>query len=287
MQSVVGVSPDKVPSDEVYCTETNIDVTYLTNQMQEALAAYSYTLVRRGWLCLMYNGRELMLNPGDLYIYSPGFQVTVLGGSHDYQGICLIADEYLTLSTPVIWNIVRTAYYPIFELGHPVVRLTPQAAAHMLLRMQEIQTYQSSSHHFLDECLRTLYTLFILDLRDAMETTTGNYRFSERTAELFVHFARLLPRHFAEQHNIDFYADQLHVTTTHLSRIVRQVTGRTVVDHINQMLLMEALWLLKTTNLSLAEIAERLHFADQSSFGKFFLRMKGMPPKKFRNQGGR
>ena len=76
----------------------------------------------------------------------------------------------------------------------------------------------------------------------------------------------------------------LCITTTHLSRIVRQVTGRTVVDYVNQMLLMEASWLLQTTDLPLAVIAERLHFADQSSFGKFFRRMKGVSPKAYRSQ---
>jgi len=71
-------------------------------------------------------------------------------------------------------------------------------------------------------------------------------------------------------------------TPIYLSRIVRHITGHTVVDYINQMLLMEASWLLQTTDLSIAAIAERLHFADQSSFGRFFTRMKGIAPKAYR-----
>ena len=54
------------------------------------------------------------------------------------------------------------------------------------------------------------------------------------------------------------------------------------MDYINRMLLMEASWLLQSTDLNIAEIAERLHFADQSSFGKFFHRMKGVSPKEYR-----
>ncbi len=284
MQSVVGAPREAVPSDEVFCTESNLEKTYLTNQMQDTLAAYSFTLVREGWLKLVYSGRELMLYPGDLYIYSPGFQVTILGASEDYRSICLIADEYVTLSTPVIWNMVRTAYYPITELSQHVVRLNPEQANQLWNRMQEIVAYQSSSHRFLDETLRTLYTLFVLDLRNAMEPTTGNSKLNERTADLFVSFLRLLPRYFVQHHDIAFYADRLNITTTHLSRIVRQITGRTVIDYINQMLLMEASWLMQTTSLSLAEIADRLHFADQSSFSKFFHRMRGVSPKTYRMQ---
>ena len=50
LTSVLGMSPDDVVSDELYCTEGNTKQTFLTNQMQEALAGYTYTLVHDGWL---------------------------------------------------------------------------------------------------------------------------------------------------------------------------------------------------------------------------------------------
>ena len=69
----------------------------------------------------------------------------------------------------------------------------------------------------------------------------------------------------------------------YLSRVVRQVSGRTVVDYINQMLLMEASFLLRTSDQSITQIAARLHFADTPSFSKFFSRMKGLSPRDYRN----
>ena len=284
LQSVVGLPGEDVPSGEIFCTESNMEQTFLTNQMQETLACYSYTLVLRGRLNLVHNGRKLTLRAGDLYIYSPGFQVTILNGSKDYRSICLFSDEWLTLETPVVRNMIRTAYYPAAELGRPVVHLTRPQARHFRKRMEEIAFYQRSSHRFLEESLRALYSLFLLDLMDVMEQSIGHHLQSERTAELFISFMRLLPNHFVEHHNIGFYASELCVTTTHLSRIVRQMTGRTVIGYINQMLLMEAVWLLRSTNHSIAAIAERLHFADQSSFSKFFIRMKGVGPKEYRTR---
>ena len=82
-------------------------------------------------------------------------------------------------------------------------------------------------------------------------------------------------------------AGELCITTTHLSRIVRSISGRTVADYINQMLIMEAMWMLQDTSMSLSEIAEHLHFADQSSFSKFFSRLRGMPPGEYRKQNTR
>ena len=282
LQSVNGLSPDQVLSDELFCAETDIKMTFRTNQMRDSLAAYTYTLVQRGQLNLLYNGRMLTLQRGDLYIYSPGFQVTIVSGTEDYHGICLMADEGLTLEMPTIRDIIRAAYLPVAEWGQPVVRVPEPYFDRLWHRMYEVMDYLYSTHRFRAEALRTLYTLFVLDLTDIQERAVSSHRYGERTTELFISFMRLLPKHFVEHHDIGFYAAELCITTTHLSRIVRQITGHTVMDYINQMLLMEASWLLQTTDLSLAAVADRLCFADQSSFSKFFVRMKGVPPKKFR-----
>jgi AraC-like DNA-binding protein len=50
------------------------------------------------------------------------------------------------------------------------------------------------------------------------------------------------------------------------------------------MLLMEAVWLLQTTPLTVAQIADRLHFADTTTFARFFKRQKGCTPKEYRQR---
>lgn len=282
LTSVIGMPQDEVVSDELYCSESNTRLTFRTNQMQETLSGYSYTLVNDGWLELLYNDRMLTLQKGDLMIYSPGVKIRIINGSTDYHSVCLMIDEQAALEIPAVRNVVHTAYQPIAELGCPIIHLNEQQTAHFWQHMHEMIQYQHSGHRYLREVLRTLFTQFVLDLMDAMAQNIGPRQVRERTTEQFIAFMRLLTKHFIEHHDIGFYAEGLHITPIHLSRIVRQVTGRTVVDYINQMLLMEATWLLQTTDLSIAAIAERLHFADQSSFGRFFTRMKGITPKAYR-----
>lgn len=282
LTSVIGMSPDNLVSNELFCTEGNTKQTFFANQMQEALAGYTYTLVHDGWLEMLYNDRMLTLQKGDLLIYSPGVQVRIINGSKNYHCVCLMVDEQAALEIPGVRNVIHTAYQPIAELGRPIIHLDDEQAAHFWQHMLEIVRYLHSNHRYMHEALRTLFAQFVLDLMDAMAQNIGPGHISERSTELFIAFMRLLNQHFIEHHDIGFYADRLHITPIHLSRIVRQVTRRTVVDYINQMLLMEASWLLQTTNLSLAAIAERLHFADQSSFGRFFTRMKGVNPKRYR-----
>ena len=195
-----------------------------------------------------------------------------------------MADEGMTLEVPAIRDIIRTAYLPVAEWGKPVIHIPEESFDRLWNRMKEVIEYQFSSHRFKAEALRTLYTLFLLDLTDIQEKAVTIHKYGERATDLFIGFMRLLPQHFLSHHDIGFYASQLCITPTHLSRVVRQITGRTVVDYINQMLSMEASYLLQSTDLPIAVIADQLHFSDQAAFSKFFSRMKGVTPKKYRMQ---
>ena len=267
----------------VICIETNVEWTFGTNETHGFLSCYTFTIVTRGWVTILYNNRELTLHEGDLYTYSPGFEVTVLSSSSDYRGICLLGDEHFTLSQPSVRDAIRTVYFSVMQLEQPCLHLNSDDSHHLQELMQLAIYYLHSNNQSRFESLRLLYSLFITDLTAMLEHSIERHRFSNRQEELFLGFQRLVTQHFTEHHDIGFYASELCITTTYLSRIVRQVSGgRTVVNYINQLLLMEASYLLRQTSLSVAQIADRLHFADTTTFGRFFTRLKGVSPKEFR-----
>ena len=268
----------------MYCFETNAVTALHTNEKQGFFACYVFTLVERGWLTVRYNGRELTFHPDDLYTYSPGLPITVVATSDDFHGLSLMADEHAAIDTPTLHDLVRIAYLPIVQLHEPKLSLPHDEALRLAERMREIISYLQSSHLYKAEVLRMLYAVFLLDLQNAQQHAVRHRQVPQRVEEIFIGFIRLLPDHFAEHHDIPFYASALHISPVYLSRVVRQVTGRTVVDYINQMLLTEAMFLLRTSELSITQIADRLHFADTPSFSKFFSRLKGQSPRAFREQ---
>ena len=269
---------------QICCLDTDAEMTYRTNETQGNIFCYSFTLVLRGSLTLIYGGSRLTFQPDDLYIYSPGLTVTILSVSDDYQGICLLADEGITLSLPVVHTLVRQASFPIVEVGEPRVTLPNGTARQMETHMRQMMQCQQSDHLFKTEMMQTLYSAFLLDLLSARQRLAVSPHFSPRINDIFTSFMRLLPQFFIEHHDIPFYAAKLNITPIYLSRIVRQVTGRTVLAYINQYLLMEAAFLLRTTDLTVAQIADRLHFADAASFTKFFTRLKGISPRDYRKR---
>ena len=267
----------------VICLETNAELSFGANQTHGFLLCYSYTIITRGWLTILYNNSEMTLREGDLYTYSPGFELTILSSSSDCSAICLLADEHFTLSLPIVRDAIRTAYFTMVELTSPVLPLQADDFSRLRELMQMMIHYQQMGLPLANDSLRMLYNLFLTDLSTVQQHSIREHRFPKRIEEIFLGFLHLLPQHFAEHHDIGFYASRLCITTTYLSRVVRQVSGgRTVVDYINQMLLMEATFLLRQTSMSITQISDQLHFAEVTTFARFFTRMKGMTPREFR-----
>ena len=279
-----GKEPFENWDGKLYCNATDSAITFRANETHGFMAAYTFTLVTEGWLTIVYNGRELTLTPDDLYIYSPGLPVTIISASQNYHGICLLADEHTTIESPVVHDLVHIAYLPIVQLHEPKLTLQHDDALRLKNKMDEITNCLHSSHIYKTEVLRMPYAIFLLDLQNIQNKVISHRNVPQRVEEIFVSFIRLLPHHFAEHHDIDFYASALNISKVYLSRVVRQVSGRTVIDYVNQFLAMEAAFLLANTHESVTQIADRLHFADTASFSRFFSRMKSISPRAYREQ---
>lgn len=262
--------------------ETDKETNMLTNTLPGTIAAYGFTLVLRGNSTLLYSGREITIERNHLFIYMPGFPISMKAVSEDYAGLCLIADESFTLETPSIRNAVRSALLPIFELRQPVLGLSPEESARLGSLIRMAGDYLLSENPMREEMLKSLYALFLMDLSSVLSKRTRRGGIGKRTEDLFIDFMNLLPQHYVREHGIEFYADTLRVSPAYLSRVVRQVSGRTVMEYINRLLLMESIWLLESTSLSINEIADRVGYADSTTFGRFFFRMKGFTPREYR-----
>jgi len=103
-----------------------------------------------------------------------------------------------------------------------------------------------------------------------------------RPADLYNDFVSLLSQHYAEAHDVAFYADRLCITPRYLTTITDQVVGVTPKQVIQNFLTSQACQLLITTRLTVLEIAQRLGFRSEVAFCTFFRREKGKTPGEFR-----
>jgi AraC-like DNA-binding protein len=103
-----------------------------------------------------------------------------------------------------------------------------------------------------------------------------------RKEHLAFEFLKLLRQHIKEQRSVAFYASILHVTPKYLSKSVKEVTGKTCGEMIDEMVVIEAKALLNDTSLTIGQVADELHFSDQFFFSKYFKKQTGISPFSYR-----
>lgn len=104
-----------------------------------------------------------------------------------------------------------------------------------------------------------------------------------RKATYIKDFLALLQTHYRRERTVAFYASQLCISPKYLSLIVRDVTGHTAAEIIDQYVINEAKNMLRFSGYTIQQVAYKLNFANQSAFGKYFKHITGHSPSAFRS----
>lgn len=170
---------------------------------------------------------------------------------------------------------------------YPINRLTREGVKSMDIWLKIMQySYLDRENRFRKTIVKNRLQNALLEACDKvmrnpliqMRVESG----SLRHATLFNRFMGLVNQHSSTQREVAFYAKELCISTRYLSGIVREVSGRTAKELIDQVVTTEIKVLLRTTDLSVQEIAYRLHFPDQSYLGRFFRKHTGESPTTYR-----
>ena len=90
--------------------------------------------------------------------------------------------------------------------------------------------------------------------------------------------------HIKERITIEDLADEFGVSASYLSRLFKQETGVSVSGYIREQKIEVAKNLLRFSDYSMIDIANRLSFSSQSHFIQQFRESVGMTPKKYRDE---
>ena len=82
--------------------------------------------------------------------------------------------------------------------------------------------------------------------------------------------------------SVKFIADQLNLSPSYLSNLLKSLTGLSAQQHIHEKLIALAKEKLSTTELTVSEIAYGLGFGHPQSFSKLFKKKVKLSPMKFR-----
>lgn len=253
-------------------------------------ANYPVRLKCEVFALLVEGEMDVILNTTRLHVTSNDF-VTLLPGSI-FQ-ICSLKDNlkiyFVSFSSEFInssTNSRSTIDTMLFTLGRPIVSI-PQKG--MKLTTQYLQ-FLVDLFEFNNETLLEELALNVYNGLHKGVSILYNGGYSDKTPmtkaeQICRMFAQLVAEHYAETRNVSWYANKLGITHAHLCSVVKSVTGRTCIDIIATMVIMDAKSQLKLTDLPIQAISESLNFANMSFFGKYFKRNVGMSPLEYRNNG--
>jgi AraC-type DNA-binding domain-containing proteins len=107
--------------------------------------------------------------------------------------------------------------------------------------------------------------------------------------DLFLKFENLLTTYYQSDDfsvlglpTVQLFAAKLIVSPHYLNDMLKNLTGQTTQQHIQNQLIEKAKELLSTTNLSVSEIAYQLGFEYPQSFNKLFKNKTNLTPLEFR-----
>jgi AraC-like DNA-binding protein len=133
--------------------------------------------------------------------------------------------------------------------------------------------------------LRNYIYILLLRIRDIYRPHAKKISDSAtRSMKITSQFKHLVEKHFITMRSIQQYAKLLHITPKHLSEVIKEHTGKTPRELINDMLLLESKVLLGSSDKTATEIAYTLGFKDLSHFSHFIKKQAGCTPLELRKK---
>lgn len=94
-------------------------------------------------------------------------------------------------------------------------------------------------------------------------------------------FINLLHQYHRRERSVSFYASKLFISPKYLSLIMKETTGKSAAELIDEFVILEAKNLLRFSGKNIQQVAYELNFPNQSSFGKYFKHLTGMSPSEY------
>lgn len=153
---------------------------------------------------------------------------------------------------------------------------------HSHMRALEQLNDSTQDNYYAEEMIWHNFSLLMYEIDIFNRESARKRPNTSREEELTTAFFALVRDYYIDHHDVQYYADSLHVSRKYLSRIIKKTMAKSPKDIINQVLLIEAKILLRTSKCNVNEVAARLKFSDSAVFSKFFKKNSGIKPSEYR-----
>jgi AraC-like DNA-binding protein len=128
-----------------------------------------------------------------------------------------------------------------------------------------------------------LKRMLILSVR-ILRQSNNFYKLEKVQSDVIREFNYLVESHFAEHHDVAFYASKLNKSPKTLSNLFALVSERPPLNIIHDRIMMHARRQINYSSLSIKEIAYELGYDNIQTFSRFFKSKEGVSPVHYRKK---
>lgn len=258
------------------------------NHYKVSAHKYGFFLCRRGTARLLLGNNIYLISEKHLCIYTPNTFFQILEKSDDLDGILL--EDSVDAFYPAVSSINIKERLSMRE--NPIVTISQEEANNIM----ELTDLLNKSLEMADgkkgnDMIRHIHDNFLVYLRYAICLNVCEAYFSnnpvpaipqDREDSIFNQFLISVYEHCHRERTVQFYADEQHLSPYYFSTIIRGKSGKSALQWIENVTMTYARQYLNDSTMSIKQIAERLNFPDQSTFGRYFKHREGCSPSEFR-----
>jgi len=248
---------------------------------------YSILLVTKGTGILRINNDAYQVKPQTICLIAPN-QTHSFDGLEDVEGIIFFfcQDFYVEEFSYVrLLNVFSYTSRLDRSDCNPCLALSDQEYTPVMATIASIHhEYElSTAANNSAIIIRSFLNIMLLKLSSLYESKSEKSEQLNKSDSILIHtLAHLIDSYFIREQHLGFYTSAFNVTERQLNDICNKHFNCGLKKILQERLMQEARKLLLSSELSVAEIAYKLNFEDNSYFNKVFKNKIGLTPRRFR-----
>jgi len=239
---------------------------------------YIICINHQGSAELEYDGRSVQFNQHDVAIVYPRHIIVNQSATSDYRATLIIVSPSLLSKV----HAINSNIDPFLNQAIPQFTLTEKQYTDMALIVNALKTVLDIAKEAPREIFHTglLYLImYIVNTFRKNNIGPSDNNGGTVTSRLY----EALTEHYAEHHDVNYYASLCCLSPKYFSTIVKQETGHAASHWIQQYIVTMAKVLFQTEpTLTIEEVSDRLGFVELSAFSRFFRHQTGLSPSAYR-----
>lgn len=215
-----------------------------------------------------------------LFFVSPHQVHQVLTDPKPTGVVILFTPEFLEM------NGIREEFISNLRLfracnDNPPLLLEDEKSQKLAFYCQEMQQLYKQKNDYQQESLGAFLKLFLIECHQHHKQENNPQRLFAGQ-QILKNFRDLVEKNYKNWHQVQEYAQALHVTAGHLNDTLKLFMGCSAKDYIQERIVLEAKRMAFFTESNAKEIAYELGFEDPNHFNKFFKKIAHISLKDFR-----